>query len=57
MVNNLASDYLVKDWKLEKNINELLKHKQFKFPFIIKSCQGKGGKGSSSVPFIATAIL
>ncbi len=46
MINDISSNYLVKDWKFEKNINELLKRKQFKFPFIIKSCQGKGGKGN-----------
>ncbi len=46
MVNKISPDYLVNGWKIQKNINELIKNQQFDFPLIIKSCQGKGGKGN-----------
>ena len=46
MVNEISPDYLVNGWGIQKNINELINDQQFDFPFIIKSCQGKGGKGN-----------
>ena len=46
IVHEISQDYLVEGWKIQKNINELINSSQFDFPCIIKSCQGKGGKGN-----------
>lgn len=47
IVNQINSDYLLPDWKIVEDINNIEKYEtKFTYPIIVKSCNGKGGKGN-----------
>lgn len=47
IVSQINSDYLLPNWKIIKDVNNIEKYKtEFIYPIIVKSCNGKGGKGN-----------